>query len=354
MTDPTTTTTQRDTATAIDAARPGLALRGVGASPGGVAVLRDVDLVVPTGTTTAVVGPSGAGKTTLLRVVAGLEAAAAGTVEVDGRDVTTVPAHRRGVGVVFQEPRLFPDRTVVDNVAFGLEMAGVGRDERRTRSIALLDRVGLGGTADRPVTGLSGGEQQRVNLARALALDPPLLLLDEPLAAVDPDRREDLRVLLREVTTGITALYVTHERSEAAELGDHVAVVLEGRIVQHTPPRELFERPASAAVARLVGAGNILHGHVVDGRFAVGGGHVAAAGPDGPATLAVRPEHVAVGGGGVPATVVAARYLGTHVRLELVCDDGTSLEADVPTGSAPGVGTTTTFDLPDPWRLPLA
>jgi len=346
----TTERTRRGAGTTAAAA--GLALQGVAASPGGVAVLRDVDLVVPVGTTTTVIGPSGAGKTTLLRVVAGLTPAAAGRVLVDGRDLTDVPAHRRGVGVVFQEPRLFPDRTVADNVAFGLEMVRVPRPERRRRAVELLDRVGLGGTADLPVHGLSGGEQQRVNLARALAVHPPVLLLDEPLAAVDPDRREDLRALLAEVTAGVTTLYVTHDRAEAAELGDAVAVVVEGRLVQHTPPEELFQRPASGAVARLVGASNLLHGDVRAGVLAVAGGRLPMAGPDGPATIAVRPERVVLGRGPLRATVVATRFVGSHVRVDLRAADGTTLVADVAPTDAPVTGADVAVDLPDPWRLP--
>lgn len=349
---PTTERTRRRAGPVPAAGTAGLALTGVAASPGGVAVLRDVDLVVPAGTTTTVIGPSGAGKTTLLRVVAGLTPAAAGRVLVDGRDLTGTPAHRRGVGVVFQEPRLFPDRTVADNVAFGLEMARVPRGERRRRAVELLDRVGLAGTADLPVHGLSGGEQQRVNLARALAPRPPVLLLDEPLAAVDPDRREDLRGLLAEVTAGVTTLYVTHDRAEAAELGDAVAVVVEGRLVQHTPPEELFQRPASGAVARLVGASNLLHGHVRRGLLEVAGGRLAVAGPDGRATIAVRPERVVLGRGPLRAVVVATRFVGSHVRVDLRASDGTALVADVAPAAAPVTGTDVAVDLPDPWRLP--
>ncbi|MGH2948025.1 MAG: ABC transporter ATP-binding protein, partial [Solirubrobacteraceae bacterium] len=220
----------------------------------------------------------------------------------------------------------------------------------------LLDDVGLGGFADRRVRGLSGGEQQRVALARALCAEPDLLMLDEPLAAVDPNRREGLRRLIVDLqrTRGITTLLITHDRAEAAELGERVALMLEGRVVQHAPPRELFERPATAAVARFFGAANLLRGEVRGGRMAVGGVEVPVPGPDGPATLTIRPEHVVVGGSApLGATVVEAVYAGTHVRLILRAGEQ-RLEAYAVGGEVPPAGAEVGVELPLDrlWRLP--
>lgn len=358
-----TTTPDDDAATrpAGTAAVP-LRLDDVSARPGGVAVLDHVDLTVDAGTTTTLVGPSGAGKTTLLRVVAGLEAAATGSVHVGDRDLTPTPVHRRRIGVVFQEPRLLPHRTVIDNVAFGLEAAGTGRDERRARAAALLEAVGLAAVADTGVTSLSGGEQQRVNLARALAVDPPVLLLDEPLAAVDAERREELRTLVADLTADRTTLHVTHDLAEAAELGDRVAVLLGGRVVQHGPPREVLDHPADVDVARFVGATTLLAGTVRDGVLLVAGADGDAwplhpvGGPDGPATVAVRPEHVRVtayaGEGPPPGVVETCSYRGTHVRLRVRLPGGATVAADVAADEARGPGARVTIGLRHAHRLP--
>jgi ABC-type Fe3+/spermidine/putrescine transport system ATPase subunit len=333
-----------------------LACSGVVVSAAGAPVLRGVDLTVATGSRTVLVGPSGAGKTTLLRAVAGLVALDAGEIRLDARSLTGVPAHRRRIAVVFQEPRLLPHLDVADNVAFALRAAGVPRAERRRRARALLDDVGLGGFADRRVRGLSGGEQQRVALARALCAEPDLLMLDEPLVAVDPNRREGLRRLIVELqrARAVTTLLITHDRSEAAQLGEHVALMLEGRIIQHAPPRELFERPATAAVARFFGAANLLRGDVHGGRLAVGGVDIPVPGPDGPATFTIRPEHVVMGDGTpLTATVVEAVYAGTHVRLTLQAGPQ-RLEAHALGGDVPPAGAEVGVDLPVDrlWRLP--
>ena len=310
--------------------------RGLVVAPGGSAILRGVDLEIQPGSLTALAGPSGAGKTTLLRVIAGLEGLREGEVRLAGRDITRLPPHRRRIAVVFQEPRLLPHLTVVDNVALPLRAAGVGRSERRSRAGALLDQVGLGGMGARSISRLSGGEQQRVALARALVGDPQLLLLDEPLAAVDPNRRESLRRLISRVQAerSLTTLLVTHDRSEAAELGQSIALMLEGRIVQHASPRDLFERPRTAAIARFFGAVNILR--------------------DGQATYVIRPEAVQVGASGpIRAVVTAATFSGTYVRLALQAGDR-EYEAHVPAGTLVAVGEEVGVTFPDDalWRLP--
>jgi ABC-type Fe3+/spermidine/putrescine transport system ATPase subunit len=334
----------------------GLRCRGLVAAPGGTVVLRGANLEVPAGTLTVLVGPSGAGKTTLLRVVAGLTPLDGGAVELGGRDLAGVPPHRRRVGLVFQEPRLFPNLDVADNVAFALRVAGVGRQRRRERAAAVLDEVGLAGFAARPTAGLSGGERQRVALARALAMQPELLLLDEPLAAVDPERREELRRLVRGVQRerSITTVYVTHDRAEAAELGDRVALMLDGLIVQHDRPAALFERPSTALVARFFGSPNLLAGMVAAGRLWLGGAWIGVPGPDGDAMFTIRPERVELDQTGpLRLRVEQAAYAGSHVRLLLGAGE-LELEAHVPVGAAPAVGADARVALPREhlWRFP--
>ena len=214
-----------------------------------------VSLHVEPGTVLALLGPSGSGKSSLLRAVAGLERPTAGSVTWDGEDVTGVPAHRRGFGLMFQDGQLFPHRDVAGNVAFGLEMAGVDRARRRARVAELLELVGLGGFERRDVASLSGGERQRVALARSLAPRPRLLLLDEPLSALDRALRErlaeDVRAAL--TATGTTAVFVTHDHDEAFAVADRIAVLDLGRLLQVDEPVRLWHRPASPRVAEFLG-----------------------------------------------------------------------------------------------------
>jgi ABC-type Fe3+/spermidine/putrescine transport system ATPase subunit len=329
---------------------------GVVVSAAGRPVLRGVDLTVAAGSRTALVGPSGAGKTTLLRAIAGLAPLDAGEIRIGARPLDGVPAHRRRVAVVFQEPRLLPHLSVCENVALPLKAAGLPRRERRDRACELLADVGLRGFADRRVPGLSGGEQQRVALARALCADPELLLLDEPLAAVDPNRRAGLRRRIVELQRErrVTTLAITHDRTEAAELGEQVALMLEGWVVQHAPAHELFERPTSAAVARFFGMSNLLRGEVRDGRLEIAGAGVPVPGPDGPATFAIRPEHVVLAAEApLMATVVEAAYAGTHVRLVVAAGEH-RLEVHTTAEGLPPVGAEVGVELPlgRLWRLP--
>ena len=333
----------------------GLVCRDLVAAPGRAVVLRRLSLAIPAGTRTVVVGPSGAGKTTLLRAIAGLQPLLEGEIWLGERRLDRLPAHRRRVAVVFQEPRLLPHLDVLDNVAFGLRAAGVARAACRARALELLDEVGLAGFAGRRVDGLSGGEQQRVALARALCVEPDLLLLDEPLASVDPGRRESLRRLLVELqqARGLTTLLITHDQTDAAQLGERVALLLDGTIVQHGAPRALFERPASMAVARFFGTRNLLHGQVTGGRLSLGGATIEVPGPDGEASFTIRPERVRLEEGSrLRLQVAATGYAGTHVRLELRAP-GLTLDAHVPTATAARVGDVVGVTLPpeDLWRL---
>ncbi|MGP3948361.1 ABC transporter ATP-binding protein [Streptomyces sp. 7N604] len=325
---------------------PLLRLDGVTVRFGGRAALDSVDLEVAEHETVCVLGPSGSGKSTLLRVVAGLQRADAGRVLLAGRDVGGVPAHRRGVGLMFQDHQLFPQRDVGGNVAFGLRMHGVGRAEQRRTVAELLDLVGLPGAQRRAVTALSGGEQQRVALARALAPEPKLLMLDEPLGQLDRSLRERLVVELRELfgRLGTTVLAVTHDQGEAFALGDRVVVMREGRIEQTGTPLEVWQRPASEFVARFLGFDNVVRATVRGGAAETPWGKlpVPAGTGDGACRLLVRPAGVRLTAAtdGLPCAVAGRTFRGNHVALLLQPEKGPRLEAACALRDAPEPGET--------------
>jgi ABC-type Fe3+/spermidine/putrescine transport system ATPase subunit len=307
---------------------------------GDLHVTRDVSLDVAKSEILALLGPSGSGKTTVLRTVAGFEVPDAGRVVVDGEDVTGLSPERRHFGIVFQHYALFPHMTVGQNVAFGLESRGVGREETAARVSEALAAVDLSGFQTRKVTEISGGQQQRVALARALAPRPRVLLLDEPLSNLDPSlrgrTRRELKRVIRDV--GITTLFVTHEQEEAFELGDRVALMNAGRLEQVGTARDLYESPASRFAAGFIGRSSVVPGHweKATGRVRVPGGAAwpAVADPDLPdgsaVDLVVRPETLAFAGArdgtGVEGRVVEPRFAGRETYFAVALAGGVEVE----------------------------
>ncbi|WP_233229585.1 ABC transporter ATP-binding protein [Streptomyces sp. I5] len=314
---------------------------------GGRAVLDSVGLDVAEHEIVCVLGPSGSGKSTLLRAVAGLQPLDAGRILLDGRDQEGVPAQRRGVGLMFQDHQLFPQRDVGGNVAFGLRMRGTPRAEQTRRVRELLDLVGLPGASGRAVAALSGGEQQRVALARALAPSPRLLMLDEPLGQLDRSLRERLVVELRELfgRLGTTVLAVTHDQGEAFALADRVVVMRDGLIAQSGTPLEVWQRPADAFVARFLGFENVVEATVTDGVAVTPWGKVPVPrdAPEGTRPLLVRPAGVRLvpAGEGLRCTVTARTFRGTHVAVRLQPEDAPPLEAACALRDAPEAGDVT-------------
>ena len=293
-------------------ASPGLAVRTLSVRYGGEFALRDLDLDVPVGSVTAVLGPSGSGKSTLLRAVAGLEAPAGGSIAYAGRDLARVPTHKRGFALMFQDGQLFSHQTVGRNVGYPLRLRHLPR--RAERVAELLDLVGLAGYEDRMPATLSGGERQRVALARSLAVEPRLLLLDEPLSALDRDLRERLGGELHDILrrAGTTALLVTHDQEEAFAVADRMAVLRAGRLVQAGTVAEVWQQPADAWTAGFLGYATVLAG---PGALALR----ALVAPDARWTeVALRRSAIRLDPAGpLAATVVSARVTPEQVRLEL-------------------------------------
>ena len=297
----------------------GVRVAGIDKRFGAVEVLHDVDLDVEPGTIVALLGPSGCGKTTLLRVIAGLEHPDRGTVTIGGRDVTNVPPERRNVGMVFQDWALFPHMTVERNVGYGISKKEPDKARRVADALAL---VGLTGLGDRLPATLSGGQQQRVALARALAPRPSVLLLDEPFSNLDTALRVQVRAEVHALLAdlGVTSVFVTHDQDEAFVLGDHVAVMSGGRIVQAATPSELYAHPASPWVATVVGDANLVDGDATGTTADTALGAVHLAQPaSGPVQVLVRPEMLRLAPGD-DAVVELTEYYG-HDSLYVVRTD---------------------------------
>jgi iron(III) transport system ATP-binding protein len=321
---------------------PGLEVIGVEKSFGGTPVLRGVDLQVPTGALVAVLGPSGCGKTTLLRAVAGFLPIDAGTIRVDGRvladDRTWVAPERRRVGIVPQEGALFPHLSVGENVAFGIARA----TDRAARVRRWLDIVGLAHAIDARPHELSGGQQHRVALARALAADPALVLLDEPFSSLDAGLRAQVRAEIADVLRhdGRTAVLVTHDQHEALSMADLVAVLLDGVLQQVAPPDEVYRRPATLAVARFVGEAIVLDARVRDGMAdgPLGRHPLTNDAPDGAVHLVLRPEQIVRSAEGVDTVAVRRTFTGPDLLVELRCAGGELLTCRTTGDAAIAVG----------------
>ncbi|MEM8854690.1 MAG: ABC transporter ATP-binding protein [Pseudomonadota bacterium] len=320
-----------------------------------VVAVDDVSLHVAGGEFVALLGPSGSGKTTILQSIAGFERPTAGQIFINGEDVTGVPVNRRDLGMVFQKYTLFPHLTLRDNVAFPLKMRNVSRSARRKAADAALARVRLEGYGDRMPSQISGGQQQRVALARAIVYEPKVLLMDEPLGALDRNLREQMQIEIKALQRelGVTVVFVTHDQEEALTMADRVAVISEGRLQQLADPETLYEAPANLFVAGFVGDNNLLPVTVVpegngvtarvgEARFPLTGAAHVGEGPvpAGPATLAVRPEKISVvahgKAGHLTATLREIIYSGQSVLIITELAGGQTVRVRVPTKAAVG------------------
>lgn len=316
----------------------------------GKAAVDGASLALYPGRITCLLGPSGCGKSTLLRLIAGLEPVDGG--EVRAGDVVLsgprrhVAPERRDIGLVFQDYALFPHLDVLDNVAFGLRRR-LSRPERRARAMLELERVRMADRAHAYPQALSGGQQQRVALARALARDPSAILLDEPFSGLDGRLKAEVRdaTLAALRHAGTAALIVTHDAEEAMMMGDEVALMQDGRILQAGTPRDCYLKPASIAAARLLGEANVLEGELKNGRIHTGFGDVMAAGRNGPMSLMVRPESLVVADAGEPAIVTDAAFMGAAVMLQLETATGQRALARVGSAAAPRPGDTVRVSL---------
>ena len=304
----------------------------------GTRALEPATLDIACGETLVLLGPSGCGKTTMLRIIAGLELPdAGGRVLFDGKDMTPVPIERRNVGMVFQSYALFPNMTVSENIGYGLKIRGVSNKERAERVAELVTLTNISGLENRRIDQLSGGQRQRVALARAVAIRPGILLLDEPLTALDAALRDRLRGELNRMlrALGITTIYVTHDQSEAMELGDRVVVMQKGSIAQIGTPREIYFTPRNRFVAEFIGAANIVESAVENGHLVLPGGrqpiHCDA---DMPAAVAmIRPETIrvtAVGSASLSGIIDSVSFVGDRQRLVVSGASNRLLTVDAP------------------------
>jgi len=321
----------------------GLEIRGISKFYGETTALEEISFQMETGEILSLLGPSGSGKTTLLEIIAGLQDPDAGICRWNGRDLQGIPTYQRGFGLMFQEFALFPHRNVAENVAFGLRMQEWTAARIQSRTAEVLDLVGLDGYEQRDVGTLSGGEQQRVGLARSLAPEPHLLMLDEPLGSLDRTLRERLMVELRQILkqTNQTAIYVTHDQEEAFAVADRVVVLNDGKVAQMGPPQEIYQQPKSVFIAQFLGLTNLFPGRAHPREMGshletrLGNWHIPAK-HAGEVTVLIRPEKVSLEKPSPPdqkqsldCTLEASLFRGQTIRLQVGCQ-GIPLKFDLP------------------------
>ncbi|TPK96562.1 MULTISPECIES: ABC transporter ATP-binding protein [unclassified Mesorhizobium] len=331
---------------AAGASSPAVEFRNIDIAYGKFVAVRDFSLSIRKGSFVTLLGPSGCGKTTILRSIAGLVDISAGQIMIGGRRVDDVPIYKRNIGLVFQSYALFPHKTVFDNVAFGLKYRNVAKPEIKRKVGQALEMVRLPGSEKKLPSQLSGGQQQRIALARAIVFEPQVLLLDEPLSALDANMREEMRVEIKKIQkeTGITAIFVTHDQEEALSMSDRIVVMNAGSAEQVGTPEEVYERPATAFVADFLGKANMLAGTVSRSdrpttvKLASGQAVNVLAPrplPQGSAvTVVVRPQKLAVGAKAsanrLPGRVVSASYLGSSAIYEVDIGGKTNIRANAP------------------------
>ena len=321
----------------------GIDLENVVCDFGSFRAVDHVNVSVKPGEFFSFLGPSGCGKTTILRMISGFTDPTEGTIRIGTKDMRGIRPNQRPTALIFQNLALFPLMSVADNIAFGLEVRGVNRTERRARADELLKLVDLPGAADKMVSQLSGGQKQRVAIARALAVEPAVMLLDEPLSALDLKLRQHMRAELRSIQkrTGVTFIYITHDQGEALAMSDRVGVMSHGRLQQVADPREIYNHPVNGFVASFVGENNIFQGTlgaVSDGiaSFATDHGRFRArfAGAKGPLKLYVRPEHTIISAEpgaetSLPVRVTDVAFEGNFISVHAVSDSGVAIATQI-------------------------
>ncbi|MCF4165328.1 ABC transporter ATP-binding protein [Zavarzinia compransoris] len=320
-----------------------------------VTAVHPLDLEVGRGDFLALLGPSGCGKTTLLRMIGGFLPPTTGRVEIEGRDVTALGPEKRNTNMVFQGYGLFPHMTVAQNIGYGPKIAGRDPEQIDLDVVRMLNLVHLNAVADRLPAALSGGQQQRVALARALVMRPAILLLDEPLAALDLKLRKAMQDELKALHKAIggTFIFVTHDQGEAIDLANRIVIMEAGRIVQQGTPEDVYRRPASRFVASFVGDANMLPARRVGAEVAIGGGRLPAPGVDGDVLVVIRPDDVTLDATcpiGLDGTLAECRFMGPYQRLTVTLADGTQVIVHRPSGAdaapLPGVGDAVRLGLP--------
>ncbi len=329
--------------------------------------LKGVSLEIASGEFICLLGGSGCGKTTLLRIIAGLATQSSGALMLEGTDLSSIPCHRRSVGMVFQSLALFPHLNVAQNIAYGLEVRGVAKNIRLRKAEDLLDTVGLSGLGDRAVSALSGGQRQRVAIARALAIEPALFLMDEPFSALDAGLREHLQIEVKKLQQklGVTTIFVTHDQNEAMSIADRIVILNEGRIEQAGTPTEVYARPATRFVAEFMGTNNVFGaefagGEVVMDGVTLGKPSEAMAKLTGRHVMAVRPEYLQLSkptdaSTGLVGTVNFVRLLGASIETEVSVGDRSfvhTMISDRAPEFAVGDRAAIDFDLAHAWVIP--